>query len=212
VYDVEKRAPMSADTVLSHWGYKPNVGPGLRALSALRQYGLIEDQGGQYRISEDAFHILNLSETSPERAGAIGDAAMRPTLIRHLVEHFPEGLPSDVNLRDYLIRLHRFNPDSVATFIKVLRETVEFAKLYEGRHNRPDLMEMPLMPQNDTQREQSAKVSDVTKVVLGMHNVFQIRLKDGIIVRLDASGDVNSGHAQAIKGLVDLALGVELKP
>lgn len=67
---------------------------------------------------------------------------MRPALIRRLVEHFAEGLPSDVNLRDYLVRMQRFNPESVATFIKVFRDTVEFAQLYEERDERPDLMEI----------------------------------------------------------------------
>jgi hypothetical protein len=36
-----------------------------------------------------------------------------------------------------------------------------------------------------------------------------MRLKDGTVVRLDASGELGSTHAKAIKGLVDMALGAD---
>jgi hypothetical protein len=62
--------------------------------------------------------------------------------------------------------------------------------------------------QSEQQREQ-AKGGDATKPIAGMQTIFQMRLKDGTIVRLDASGEVDSRHANAIKGLVDMALGAD---
>lgn len=135
IYDAEKRTPAGADTILAHLGYKPGVGPGVRALSALRQYGLLEERGGLDRISDSAFHILTLSEGSPDRVTALRDAARQPALFRQLLEYYNGQLPSDVNLRDHLIKMHSFNPESVATFIKTFRETVELAKLYPNDEN-----------------------------------------------------------------------------
>jgi len=135
VYDAEKRTPASADTILTHLGYKPGAGPGYRVLSALRHYGLLEEHSGRDRLSDTAFHILTLSDTSPDRQTAVRDAAMRPTLFRQVFDHYKGEVPSDLNLRDYLIKSHSFNPDSVANFIRAFRETLEFAKLEPQAHN-----------------------------------------------------------------------------
>jgi hypothetical protein len=143
---VEKRTAASGDTILAHLGYKPGVGPGLRALSALRQYGLLEEHDGLDRISNAAFNILKLSETSPERVAALKEAAKRPALFRQILDFYKDGLPSDINLRDHLIRVHSFNPDSVATFIKTLRETIELAKLYPSDN---DAREDDVVQEND---------------------------------------------------------------
>jgi len=58
------------------------------------------------------------------------------------------------------------------------------------------------------QREQT-KGSEVMKPIAGMQTIFQMRLNDGTVVRLDASGELDSKHAKAIKGLVDMALGAD---
>ena len=218
IYDAEKRTPASPDTILAHLGYKPGVGPGLRALSALRQYGLLEERGGQDRISDSAFHILSLSEASPDRVVALREAARRPALFRQLLEVYGGEIPSDVNLRDHLIKVHSFNPDSVATFIKAFRETVEFAKLRRKEdHEASETEATDGSNEMDGRREseQTAKPSAVissgeASAKPSMQTVFLMRLKDGTVVELRASGNLEaSAHATAIKGLVDMALGVD---
>jgi len=188
VYDAEKRTPASADTILAHLGYSPGVGPGLRALAALRQYGLLEERNGQDRISEDAFHILTLSETSPDRQAALREAAKRPTLVRQVWDHYNGELPSDLNLRDYLIKVHHFNPDSVATFIKVLRETVELAKLGpEDYHGSNDASETGGPPGMTEQTQQSAK-PPIQQIIQGERELFRFPLSADSSVRVFVSG------------------------
>ena len=116
-------------------GYTAKTGPAGRAISALKQYGLLDERDGQYRISDAAYSILQLSENSVERKAALKEAAQRPALFKDLIENHKDGLPSDLNLRDYLIRSKKFNPDSVADFITILRETVSLAFDDEGADN-----------------------------------------------------------------------------
>src|SRR4026208_1881978 len=81
IYEHEKKAPTTREVIREHLGYeaKPGVtgGPGGRAISALRQYGLLKAQGDQLKISEGAFTILHYDESSPERQAAIREAALK---------------------------------------------------------------------------------------------------------------------------------------
>jgi hypothetical protein len=187
IYDAEKRTPASADTILAHLGYRPGVGPGLRALSALRQYGLLEERNGQDRISDDAFHILTLSETSQDRQNALREAAKRPALIRQVLDNYKGTIPSDLNLRDYLIKTHHFNPDSVATFIKVLRETVELAKLGSEDHTEATDAEGAEQSAEMTEQPQSTK-SPTLPATQGERELFRFPLSQGSSVRILVSG------------------------
>jgi hypothetical protein len=46
-----------------------------------------------------------------------------------VLEYFGGELPSDTTLKEHLILTEKFNPDSVDTFIGVLRETLALVKL-----------------------------------------------------------------------------------
>ncbi len=170
---------------------------------------MLEEHGGLDRISDTGFNILQLSDSSDERQSALREAAKRPALFRQVLEHYKDGLPSDVNLRDHLVRVHKFNPESVATFIKAFRETVELAKLSSIEDNSgetSDRREMEEQQGARQGREMGARASDAGKST-AMQTVFLMRLKDGTVVELRASGDLANEHAPAIKNLVDMALG-----
>jgi hypothetical protein len=100
----------------------------------MRQYGLLEDKDGNYRISDLANSLLHLSENSDERQAALKEAAQKPKIFQEILANYPDGLPSNENLKNYLISKKGFNPDSVDKFVRVFRETIELAKLTEGRY------------------------------------------------------------------------------
>jgi hypothetical protein len=128
IYDAEKRSFGSPDVLRADMGYTAGTGPAGRALSALKQYGLIDEKDGQYRISDGAFALLELSHGSEEYRSALKEAALRPAIFNELIGHYAGNIPSDTNLRDYLLRVKKFNPAAVADFIRIFRETVELAK------------------------------------------------------------------------------------
>lgn len=128
IYNQEKRSFASPSVIQTHMGYTPKTGPAGRAISALKQYGLLEEKDGQYRVSERAYAILQLSEDSADRKTALKEAMLGPSIFREIIEHYDGNLPSDVNLRDYLIKAKSFNPASVGNFIELFRETVALAK------------------------------------------------------------------------------------
>jgi hypothetical protein len=127
VYDNEKRSPTTAGVILKHLGYAHTNGPGGRTLSGLRQYGLLDEAGGQYRISDVAFSILHYPEGSRERRDAIARAAMTPTLYHELRGQYPDGSASDDTLKAVLLK-RGFNPAVLDNVIKDYRSTMALAE------------------------------------------------------------------------------------
>ncbi len=133
LYDKDRRQLVRPQTVLAHLGFSEKLsGSAARVISSMRQFGLIEDVGGQYRVSDAAYKIFALSDAAPERRRALQDCARKPAIYRDLLGKYEDGLPSDAALRDYLILSKRFNEASVATFIRVFKASLDFAKLTPG--------------------------------------------------------------------------------
>lgn len=128
-------APVSA--IVQHWGYSPKSSGGIVTLSALRKYGLIEEQGSsesrQARISNLALKIL-LDERpgSRERLDAIQEAALNPDIHAELWQEFGGSLPSDENLRYQLRIQRRFSDTAANEFIKQFKRTLVFAKILDS--------------------------------------------------------------------------------
>ena len=126
-----------AETVLHHWGYVPKSGGGLVTLSALKKFGLIDDQGKgekrQVKLSDLALRILlDDREDSKERIEAIQEAALNPLIHQKLWKEYGAELPSDENLLVTLRRDAGFTDNAAKDLIKEYRSTIELAKLKES--------------------------------------------------------------------------------
>ena len=139
LWDAENRnlAPIAA--IQDHWHHKPNTGPGLRAVAALKKFGLLTDQGRgntrQGRLTESAIKIiLDEREDRTERDALIRQAALSPPIHAALWERYKGNLPSDVTLRYALQSERSFSTAGANALIKEFRSTIEFAKL-EGFEN-----------------------------------------------------------------------------
>lgn len=123
-----------SETVLHHWGYVPKSSGGLVALSALKKFGLIDDQGKgsnrRIKLSDLALRILlDDREESTERNEAIKQAALNPVIHQKLWNQYGAELPSDDNLLVTLRRDEGFTDNAAKDLIKEYRSTIELAKL-----------------------------------------------------------------------------------
>lgn len=134
-YQHEKRSAASVLVASQHWGYSFSSSGGKQALAALIAYGLMEDKGSgdqrQVHLTDLAFRIL-LDERpdSPDRNEALQRAALMPKIHTELFGRWPDELPSTPNLRHFLLIEKKFNENAVDDFIRQLRSTAEFAKIY----------------------------------------------------------------------------------
>lgn len=134
VYQHERRNFTTAAVIQEDIGYKKGTGPAGRALSALRQYGLLEERSGTYGISDKGFIFTYAEENSLDRVAALREAATKPMIFKELVDTYSGGLPSDATLKAYLIGKKSFNPSSVDDFIRLFKETIALAKALPGEY------------------------------------------------------------------------------
>jgi hypothetical protein len=117
-------------------GYAGVNGSSLGIMSALKKYGLLEEVGKDWKVSQDALTILVDPPDSEGRAEAIRKAALAPALFATLFEEFGEQPPSDENLRAFLLK-RNFAQSAVDTPIRSYRETLDFVSKLPGAYNQP---------------------------------------------------------------------------
>ena len=121
----ENRHPAQRDVMVKALGFGGVNGASLGALSAVVKFGLLDKVGENYRVSDRAMAILH-PRSADEKSRATMEAARAPALFSEILDQFPGGLPSDDNLRAYLIR-GAFAPSALPAVLKSLRDTMELA-------------------------------------------------------------------------------------
>jgi hypothetical protein len=126
IYKKEHRHPADRLVIAQALGYGTVNGASMSAISALIKYGLLESApNDQFRISDRGQDICIYDQGNPHRALAVKESAFRPALYKELYETYGDHLPTDANLRSYLLK-KQFNPNSVAAIIRSYRDTIEF--------------------------------------------------------------------------------------
>ena len=98
-----------------------------RVLSALKSYGLVNEDNGRIKLSQRGIDIVARTADDPKRKQALRDAALSPPIYRELWKEYSVGLPSDTTLQAELVAGRKFNAKFVGDFISDLRSTLEFA-------------------------------------------------------------------------------------
>jgi hypothetical protein len=134
VYEHERRHAAPIAAILGHWGYGSKSSGGFSTLAALKQYGLLEDEGSGARrkahLTDLAFAILlDEREDSADRRESIRRAALYPGIHQELWDSFGPDLPSEASLRTHLLMDRDFTESGVKDFLPVFRRTIEFAGL-----------------------------------------------------------------------------------
>lgn len=124
-------APVAA--AMKHFGYADTSGIGRQTVSALLQFGLLQDEGRkedrQVRLTDDALTIILDLPDSPDRIRAMQRCVRSPKLYANILAKWPDEPPSDHTLSFYLQKEFDFNPKTLSAFISDFRESLAFARL-----------------------------------------------------------------------------------
>jgi hypothetical protein len=133
--EAHRRNPARLASVAETWGYSSSSSGLLQTASALKAYGLLEDNGRggdrKTQLTDLAQRILH--DTRPgAREAATREAALRPRLFAEYAEKWLPMRPSDSHCLSEL-RLDRgFTEAAASMFLRSFDETVTFAGLKEG--------------------------------------------------------------------------------
>lgn len=139
LYDAERRNLVHPDVAVAHWGYARSSSGGKQTIAALRAYGLLEDVRGELRLTDRAQHILVREPGSTERSDLLRQAALAPPLFSKLWERYRADLPSDKNLRSWLVLELKVNENAVGELLRSYRETLQYAGLLQEGEPRPTM-------------------------------------------------------------------------
>jgi hypothetical protein len=145
VFAAENRNKFSRLVLAEHLGYSSLNGRALAKIGAVRAYGLIEGAGDDLRLSEDAIIALVAPPETEERRAALGRLALKPTLFQELSQEF-QGLPSESNLRFWLIKRH-FTPDAAGKAAATYLSTMQLVPGSSEAYGAPPKQEETDMPQ-----------------------------------------------------------------
>lgn len=138
LYEQEGTAHTPPEIAVTAWGYNSLNGASARVLSAVRQYGLVEDVGRDVRVSERALAILLDPEGSAEYQEALRAAAREPGVFAEILDEYPNGLPSDQTVVAHLVRKRGFTEDGAKKLNAVLRATLDLVSRSDGRYIREE--------------------------------------------------------------------------
>lgn len=133
VWNAEQRTVMTPGVLANTLGYRGLTHQAKIRLSALKQYRLVEDQGGNLRLSQLAVDILRSAPQSEAYHAALVRAAMSPDSFREIWRTYSDA--PDAALRSHLLRNKGLSQTGARQFIRSFRETIEAANLQETGEN-----------------------------------------------------------------------------
>lgn len=123
LFERERQHWATKEVAIKGMGYGSINGASLSAISAAEKYGLVErDKKNNYRVTPRAIAILH-PHSQDEKLDALADAIRAPALFSELLKEFEFPLPSDDNLRAYLVR-RGFSEVSLPSVIQAFRDTM----------------------------------------------------------------------------------------
>lgn len=122
VYEQNRTNPVAREAAAVDMGYAGLTGSSTKALADLTHYGLIDKAGkGTIRVSQRAVDLL-YPESPEGKAAALNSAAFAPPLFAELRAQFHDGIPSENNLRSFLMR-KGFATSAIPFVVNSYRET-----------------------------------------------------------------------------------------
>ena len=178
----EGRATVDAVLTVRAWGYAGLSGVARGKLSAVRKYGLIDDVGQGFKVSDRAMAILRPTDDQ-EKARAIREAALAPELFSELSSHVGA---SDDNLVSRLVR-SGFTPSGATAAVASYRETMALVSDDGSSYDAGDELVPPvtLASTNTTVRDRVDRSPDVV-----VSQPLRYGLYDNVVVEVKVTGGV----------------------
>jgi hypothetical protein len=216
IFSEEHFHTASREVIAKDMGFQGLSGPSQSHIAALKHYGLLTAEGDGLRVSEDAVTLLELEENEPRRQQALARAAVAPHLFREIIAEFGPELPSDANLRHWLlkrnflskaadetIRIFRDNltiaKDAVGRYTDGMGKFIEQEPIRSGRSDQPR-EEAPLKRQTETNAKPNQLATQVLAISIPRNLSIDIAVKGDELKKEDLA-KIKSQFNRWIEGL-----------
>jgi hypothetical protein len=210
LYQEEKKGSVPFAVAVKHWGYSLNSSGASQTVAALKNYGLINDEGSgthrRIRLSELALRIiLDNRPDSPDIGLFKRQAALSPSLTSEIYDKWPDSLPSEHNLHHFLVLDKKFNPDTARKVCKIIKENEIFTKDSIAdilSSNEKEEKDIEMQETNQTQAEAKIASSNIQN----FSRTERIIDPEGLDIVLQFSGEPTSESYEFLRDYIDLRL------
>lgn len=200
IFEKEHTAPVPAEVAVKHIGFQGSTGPALRSLAALKTYGLMSEQGGDYRFTQDGLSVVTHADDERE---VVARMATKPDIFQKILAKYPDRLPSDQTLKAWLVKELTFMPPAADTVIVALRETLEIANQHGGGYNT--VMQAAPAPHAAAHASSTHSAGHASPPVRSTGVLHVWSLGKGVTVELRANKALDSTQFGLLKKYVELA-------
>lgn len=134
VYDAQHHYPATKEVVAQNLGYGGINGKSLAFIGALKRYALLQADGENLRVSDDAISILTLPQDDPARTAALKRAAFATPIFAQLYETYGNKPPADAVLRHELVK-KKFLQKAADEAIRIYRDNLELVTRHTQDYN-----------------------------------------------------------------------------
>ncbi len=136
-YDKEKRSAAPLNVAAKDWNYSASSSGALQTVAALKSYGLMSDEGSgatrTVRLTEPALRILlDTRPDSVERPAYMRQAAITPPVAADVYAKWPDGLPSEANVRHFLVFDLKFAEQAALKAVNIIIENESLTSAYSS--------------------------------------------------------------------------------
>ena len=206
------------------WGMSPTSSSPIQTVGALKQYGLIDDEGAgtarKVRLTRDALRIvLDKSANSSERVAAIQRCFLSPKIFAELWQKWGSDLPSEQTMINHLVLDRKlagaapFSDQGAAELLGNYRASMSFAAP-EGDDNgavpglpgaQETLMQAEITP------DPAPSASSLSSIVAGLRAkvdegervIFVEEGTPGQRLKIVASGELDEFMLEALQNFID---------
>lgn len=219
IHSSNRTNPIDREAAVRDMGYTGITGHSGKMLANLLQYGLLEKFGkGEVRITSRAVDILHPGFPE-QRVRALRSAAFEPELFSRLRDRFADGVPSENNLRSFLVR-EGFSDVAVAPAVSSYLETCRFLQLekaYDLEEAQADSFSLGANAGYETPHSEDGGhlpappmrlIGSAVGGVAVTSNVASERIvlteesEPGRYIRLIASGEIDEGLIEVLEDFI----------
>jgi len=216
-YNEEKRGAAPFLSAAAHWSYSPQSSGALQTVSALKSYGLLQEEpaanGRMLRLTDLALRIiLDTRPASKEREEFKREAALTPAVAREVFGKWPDGLPSASTLNHYLVLDRGFSQVNAVRTAQILVENQSFANVIASGVQSEETGKLeefnnPQEPMNQsTQPIPVSGVSNLPNVRAPQLKMERIKDSDNLDIVLQFEGEPSIANYEFLKGYIDLRI------
>ena len=111
------------------WGYSDKSSGGFQTVGALKQYGILEDEGSKddraVKLTQDARHFY-LTEIEEEKRKLLSRFVTNPALMHYMLEEWDFGTVDDAVARSHLKTVIGLNDQSARSALGIYKDNLRF--------------------------------------------------------------------------------------